>query len=161
VLLCPACGERNPERARFCVACGASLVEAGAAGAEERKIVTIVFAELTGLRRVTGAVDPEELKAALEPFHSLVTRVVASHGGTVDKFMGSVALCVFGAPTAHEDDPERGVRAALRVREGVLDLDGHAGDLDLSVRAGVTTGEAVVASPGRGPQIGEAVTGTW
>lgn len=158
MLLCPACGERNPERARFCVACGTPLLEAPA-DAEERKIVTVVFAELTGLRRVTGDVDPEELKAALEPFHSLVTRVVASHGGTVDKFMGAVALCVFGAPVAHEDDPERGVRAALRIREAVLELDRTAGDLDLSVRAGVTTGEAVVASPGRGPQIGEAVTG--
>jgi class 3 adenylate cyclase/tetratricopeptide (TPR) repeat protein len=159
VLRCPACGESNPDRARFCVACGSPLGAGAAEGSEERKIVTIVFAELVGLRRTTGAVDPEELKAALEPFHVLVARVVASHGGTVDKFMGPVALCVFGAPVAHEDDPERGVRAALRIREGVQELDAASTELDLAVRAGVTTGEAVVAGVARGPQIGEAVTG--
>ncbi len=73
--------------------------------------------------------------------------------------MGATALCVFGAPVAHEDDPERGVRAALRIREAVAELDEADARLDLRVRIGVNTGEAVVARPGVGPQIGEAVTG--
>jgi hypothetical protein len=73
--------------------------------------------------------------------------------------MGATVLCVFGAPIAHEDDPERGIRAALRLREAVADLDDAEPNLTLAVRIGVNTGEAVVAMPGVGPQIGEAVTG--
>jgi class 3 adenylate cyclase/tetratricopeptide (TPR) repeat protein len=158
VIVCPSCGEQNPENARFCVHCGTSLVVV-AAHEEERKLVTIVFAELLGFRRSTGEFDPEDLKRVLEPFHARVARCVANHGGTVDKFMGPVALCVLGAPVAHEDDPERGVRVALRIREAVIELDEAEPRLSLSVRIGVTTGEAVVAMPGVGPQIGEAVTG--
>jgi class 3 adenylate cyclase/tetratricopeptide (TPR) repeat protein len=159
VLLCPNCGEHNPENARFCVSCGAPLAGAAAPREEERKLVTIVFAELLGFRRATGEADPEDLRRILEPFHARVGRIVANHGGIVDKFMGAVALCVLGAPVAHEDDPERGVRVALRIREAVAELDGSEPRLSLSVRIGVTTGEAVVAMPGAGPQIGEAVTG--
>jgi class 3 adenylate cyclase len=157
VIVCPSCGEENPSHARFCVACGSPL--AAGPGGEERKLVTVVFAELVGFRKVTGESDPEDLRRALEPYHARVSRVVASHGGTIDKFMGATALCVFGAPMAHEDDPERGVRAALRIRDAVAELDEADPQLDLSVRVGVNTGEAVVARPGVGPQIGEAVTG--
>jgi class 3 adenylate cyclase/tetratricopeptide (TPR) repeat protein len=155
VIVCPACGEENPEHARFCVACGTPLVS----GAEERKLVTIVFAELLGLRSATGEFDPEDLRRVLTPYHARVRRAIANHGGTVDKLMGPTVLCVFGAPVAHEDDPERAVRAALRIREALAELDEADPDLDLSVRIGVNTGEAVVARPGVGPQIGEAVTG--
>jgi class 3 adenylate cyclase/tetratricopeptide (TPR) repeat protein len=156
VIVCPACGEENPERARFCVACGSPLPEDGVAPGEERKLVTVVFAELLGLR--TSA-DPEDLKRVLDAYHARVARVVANHGGTIDKLMGATVLCVLGAPVAHEDDPERGVRVALRIREGVAELDAAEPHLPLAVRIGVNTGEAVVARPGVGPQIGEAVTG--
>jgi class 3 adenylate cyclase/tetratricopeptide (TPR) repeat protein len=158
VIVCPACGEGNPERARFCIACGTQLPGAPQRE-EERKLVTVVFAELLGIHKATREFDPEDLKRVLEPFHARVGRLVANHGGTVDKFVGATALCVFGAPVAHEDDPERGVRAALRIREGVVELDDAEPRLDLSVRIGVNTGEAVIARPGVGPQIGEAVTG--
>jgi class 3 adenylate cyclase len=103
VIVCPACGEENPERARFCVACGSPLPEDGVAPGEERKLVTVVFAELLGLR--TSA-DPEDLKRVLDAYHARVARVVANHGGTIDKLMGATVLCVLGAPVAHEDDPE-------------------------------------------------------
>ncbi|MGH2636499.1 MAG: ATP-binding protein [Actinomycetota bacterium] len=159
MIVCPACGEENPENARFCVGCGAALVVVRPGEGEERKLVTVVFAELVGFRKATGEFDPEDLKRLLDPYHARVGRVVANHGGTVDKFMGPTALCVFGAPVAHEDDPERGVRAALRIREAVADLDEEEPQLALAVRVGVNTGEAVVARPGSGPQIGEAVTG--
>jgi len=152
MITCPNCGEQNPERARFCVACGTPLAAGGTN--EERKLVTVVFTEL-----VSGSEphpeDPEELRDLLHAYQALVSRYVTSHGGTVDKFVGSVALAVFGAPVAHEDDPERGIRSALRLRDAVGELDGDG----LSLRAGITTGEAVVARPGTGPQIGEAVTG--
>ncbi len=158
MIVCPNCGEENPRNARFCVNCGRPLTPA-VERAEERRLVTIVFAELVGFRKATGEFDPEDLKRVLEPYHSRVARIVANHGGTVDKFMGATVLCVFGAPVAHEDDPERGVRAALRVREAIAELDEAEPNLTLAVRVGVNTGEAVVAMPGVGPQIGEAVTG--
>jgi class 3 adenylate cyclase/tetratricopeptide (TPR) repeat protein len=152
VIVCPACAEENPDHATFCVSCGTRLARARA---EERKLVTVSFAELLGL----GALDPEDRRRILEPYHARVRRAVANTGGTVDKFLGATALCVFGAPVAHEDDPERAIRAALRIREEVAELDAAEEGHELSVRVGVNTGEAVVAHPGVGPQIGEAVTG--
>jgi class 3 adenylate cyclase/tetratricopeptide (TPR) repeat protein len=159
VVTCPSCGEENPERARFCVACGTALTEAPVRLDEERKYVTVMFVELTGFHRTTGASDPEDLRRVLEPYHAKVSRVVANHGGTVDKFMGATVLCLFGAPIAHEDDPERGVRTALKIREAIAQLNEAEPSLELAVRVGVNTGEAVVARPGAGPQVGEAVTG--
>lgn len=159
MVVCPNCGEENPERARFCVACGTSLAESPARLDEERKYVTVLFVELTGYHRATGESDPEDLRRALEPYHARVSRVVANHGGTVDKFMGATALCLFGAPIAHEDDPERGVRTALKLREAVAEMNEAEPMLELAIRVGVNTGEAIVARPGIGPQIGEAVTG--
>ena len=139
------------------MACGSPLAEDAASPGEERKLVTIVFVELvSGDEHPT---DPEELRNLLRAYQGLVSRFVTSHGGTLDKFMGPVALCVFGAPIAHEDDPERGVRAALRIRDAVPELEPPGGGRSLSLRVGVTTGEAVVARPGAGPQIGEALTG--
>ncbi|HEX6331123.1 MAG TPA: AAA family ATPase [Actinomycetota bacterium] len=149
MIVCPSCSDTNPDNARFCVSCGSPLEISGRAPDEERKLVTVVFAELLDLEE---AGDPEDLRRVLDPYHARVGRIVANHGGTIDKYMGSTVLCVFGAPVAHEDDPERGVRSALRIRDAVAELG-------LSVRLGVNTGEAVVALPGSGPQIGEAVTG--
>ncbi len=155
MIVCQACGQENPERARFCVSCGTTLAPGPERSDEERKYVTVLFAELIGVR----ADDPEELRRVLEPYRTRVRRVIANHGGTIDKFMGATALCLFGAPIAHEDDPERGVRSALRIREAVAEMDERYPELDLSVRVGVNTGEAVIARPGVGPQVGEAVTG--
>ncbi|HZP89741.1 MAG TPA: AAA family ATPase [Actinomycetota bacterium] len=150
---CPHCGEENPPHARFCGRCGRPLA-AGASDDEERKIVTVLFCELT------GAIpdDPEDLRRLLARYQLALGREISNYGGTVDKFMGTGALGVFGAPVAHEDDPERAVRAALRILEAVRDLE-ESEPVPRSVRIGVNTGEAVVARPGTGPQIGEAVTG--
>lgn len=154
--LCPVCGEENPDTARFCLSCGTPLAAGGRGPSEERKLVTVVFTELVGLG---GGTDPEELKRSLDPYHELVRREVGGYGGTVDKFMGAAVLSVFGAPVAHEDDPERALRVALNVRDAIRELAELDPDLQVSVRVGVNTGEAVVARPGSGPQIGEAVTG--
>jgi class 3 adenylate cyclase/tetratricopeptide (TPR) repeat protein len=156
VLLCAHCGEENSDRARFCIRCGSALATAAPRG-EERKIVSVLFAELEG---VDERADPEDLKRELGPYHAHVQKVIEGHGGTVDKFMGPVVLGVFGAPTAHEDDPERAVRAALRL-SGVVAEGQAAAPAAFAgrMRIGIDTGEAVVARPGTGPQIGEAVTG--
>jgi class 3 adenylate cyclase/tetratricopeptide (TPR) repeat protein len=155
VLLCPRCGEENSDRARFCIRCGSALSALEPRG-EERKIVTVMFVELDG---VDERADPEDLKRELAPYHAHVQRVIEAFGGTVDKYMGAVVLGVFGAPTAHEDDPERTVRAALRLSGVVADGQAAPGPASGRVRIGIDTGEAVVARPGTGPQIGEAVTG--
>jgi len=159
VLVCPVCGEENPERARFCLSCGAPLEGGDESTGEERRLVTVVFCELVGLGTGDAVTDPEELKRSLDPYHALVRTEVANYGGTVDKFMGATALSVFGAPIAHEDDPERALRVALNVRDAVQQLVESDPALRIAVRVGVNTGEAIVGRPGVGPQIGEAVTG--
>ncbi|MFB3739457.1 MAG: AAA family ATPase, partial [Candidatus Velamenicoccus archaeovorus] len=154
--ICPHCGEENPDRARFCVRCGSALAPPPGPGGEERKIVTVLFCELLG---VDAGTDPEDLRRILAPYVAMVRQQVTNFGGTVDKFMGATALCVFGAPVAHEDDPERAVLVGLNLVEAVSDLAVRSPDLPDQIRVAVNTGEAVVARPGSGPQIGEAVTG--
>ncbi|HEY6099395.1 MAG TPA: zinc-ribbon domain-containing protein, partial [Anaeromyxobacter sp.] len=142
MVVCPVCGEENPARARFCLSCGAPLGSHEDQAGEERKLVTVVFSELVGLE---GGADPEELKHALDPYYALVRREVGDYGGTVDKFMGATALSVFGAPVAHEDDPERALRVGLNVRDAMSELAPVDADPRFGVRFGVNTGEAIVA----------------
>jgi class 3 adenylate cyclase len=103
VKVCPNCGEEHPERARFCLSCGRRLDEA--APAEERKVVTVLFCDLVGFTARSDNADPEDVKAALRPFHARIKREIELFGGTLDKFIGDAALGVFGSPVAHEDDP--------------------------------------------------------
>src|SRR3954468_4647368 len=113
VLTCSRCSRENADDARFCQACGAPLVTEGAAGAEERKAVTIGFGALVGFTAQAERLDPEDVRRVLAPYHARLRSELERHGGTVEKFIGDAVMAVFGAPTAHEDDPERAVRAAL------------------------------------------------
>jgi class 3 adenylate cyclase len=149
--LCRACGQENPEVARFCLACGASLAEAGLPG-DERRIVTVIFVDLVGFTARAERLDPEEVRAVLAPYHERVRREIGSFGGIVEKFIGDAVMGIFGAPLAHGDDAERAVRAALVVRDSVGELAGG----DLQVRIAVNTGEAVV-SLGARPALGESM----
>ena len=124
--------------------------------AEERRTVTIVFADLVGFTERSDRADPEDVRRTLVPFHRRVKEDLERFGGTLDKFIGDAVMGVFGAPVAHEDDPVRAVRAALRILETIEDL--RRDDPDIAVRIAVNTGEAVV-SFGSGPQVGEAVAG--
>jgi class 3 adenylate cyclase/tetratricopeptide (TPR) repeat protein len=153
VLTCPHCGEENPERARFCLACGQTLVAETPAG-EERKVVSILFVDLVGFTNRSDRADPEDVRATLRPYHERVKADIERFGGTVEKFIGDAVMAVFGAPVAHEDDAERAVRAGLRILETIEDL-GEEG-LELAVRAAVTTGETVV-SLGAHPERGEGI----
>ena len=150
---CPACGTENAEAARFCSACGASLTVATAARREERKVVSVVFVDLVGSTARAETSDPEDVRALLRVYHERARDELESFGGTVEKFIGDAVVAVFGAPVAHEDDPERAVRAALAVRDAVARLNEDEPDRDLHVRIAVNTGEALVsldASPGEG-----------
>jgi class 3 adenylate cyclase len=142
---CARCGEENPESARFCNACGASLEDVRRTG-EERRVVSVIFVDLVGFTSRSERLDPEDVRAILTPYHERVRAEIEQLGGTVEKFVGDAIMGLFGAPTAFGDDPERAVRAALAIRD-------WASGEDLEVRIAVNTGEAIVsldASPGRG-----------
>ena len=116
----------------------------------ERKVVTVLFADLVGFTSRAEQMDPEDVEAELSRYHTQVRGELERHGGTVEKFIGDAVMAVFGAPVAHEDDPERAVRAALAVR------DWAQGEEGLEVRVGVNTGEALVKL-GASPEAGEGM----
>jgi class 3 adenylate cyclase/tetratricopeptide (TPR) repeat protein len=156
--VCPSCGRENPEGFNFCGFCTAALDGAPVPQVEERKVVSILFVDLVGFTARSHDLDPEDVRAALAPYHQRLKREIESFGGTVEKFIGDAVMAVFGAPVAHEDDAQRAVRAALRITEAIEELNEEA-DLDLSIRAAVNTGEGLVNLSAR-PQSGEGmVTG--
>jgi class 3 adenylate cyclase/tetratricopeptide (TPR) repeat protein len=116
---------------------------------EERKVVSILFVDLVGFVARTDRADPEEIRATLRPYYTCVRRELVRWGGTVEKFIGDAVMAAFGAPVAHEDDAERAVRAALRVVHAVQELNAAEPELELALRAAVTTGEAVVSRDAR------------
>ena len=155
--ICAACGQDNPDIARFCLACGAPLAEAPAADLrEERKVVSVLFCDLVGFTSRSESMDVEDVRGTLQPYHALLRRELERHGGTVEKFIGDAVMAVFGAPVAHEDDPERAVRAALAIIDAVAALRDRDARLDLHVRIGVNTGEALIAL-GADPSRGEGM----
>jgi class 3 adenylate cyclase/tetratricopeptide (TPR) repeat protein len=156
VAACPACGQVNPEIARYCLACGALIELDVGQPAEERKTITVLFCDLVGFTAASDHADPEDVRARIRPYHARLRREVERFGGTVEKFIGDAVMAVFGAPTAHEDDPERAVRAGLRILEAIADLNEEDAELNLAVRVGVESGEAVVALDAR-PEWGEGL----
>jgi class 3 adenylate cyclase/tetratricopeptide (TPR) repeat protein len=160
-LQCSACGERNPARARFCLGCGIRLTAAPPVAAEaapiggERRIVTAVFADLSGFTSFSERSDPEEARALVHEAMGRLSEIVLRYGGSIDKIMGDGLMAVFGAPIAHEDDPERAVRAALDMQDYVAHhREKFAG---LPLRIGVNTGQAIFAPVG--PQGQDTVIG--
>ena len=149
MLTCASCGEENPERARFCLNCAAPLTPEPTAEVEERKVVTVLFCDLVGFTARAERSDPEDVRHLLDTYHARLRREIERFGGTIEKFIGDAVMAVFGAPVSHEDDAERGVRAALRILDAVAELNEERPGLDLAVRIGVNSGEAVVAIGGR------------
>src|SRR5574340_532550 len=117
MLVCPACAGENLDGARFCSHCGRPLT-AGTdrAGTAERKLVTVLFADLAGSTPLGEELDPEDLKDVLGSFADAMRHEIEAEGGTVEKFIGDAVMAVFGVPAAHEDDAARALRAALRMR---------------------------------------------
>ena len=144
MLTCSVCGRESPDDARFCAGCGAALETGAGASHEERKVVTVVFADIVGSTARAESLDPEDVRAILAPYHARVRHELERFGGTVEKFIGDAVVAVFGAPVGHEDDPERAVRAALAIQEAIAELNESDPALDLEVRVGVNTGEALV-----------------
>ena len=141
-MICSNCQQPNAPEARFCGACGAPLF--AGARREERKVVTVLFADLVGFTSRSERLDVEDVRAMQAPYYALVREKLEQRGGTVEKFIGDAVMAVFGAPAAREDDPERGVRAGLAIREALVAMNERDPELDLHVRVGVNTGEALV-----------------
>jgi class 3 adenylate cyclase/tetratricopeptide (TPR) repeat protein len=153
--VCQGCGEDNPARARFCLACGAVLAPAPPRG-DERKVVSVLFCDLVGFTSRAEHLDIEDVRGILRPYYARLRAQLERYGGTVEKFIGDAVMALFGAPVAHEDDPERAVRAAVAIREAIAELNQADPALDLHVRVGVTTGEALIALDAR-PVEGEGM----
>jgi len=119
-------------------------------------VITVLFVDLVGFTSRAEGMDVEDVRGMLAPYHTLVRQQLEQRRGTVEKFIGDAVMAVFGAPTAHEDDPERAVRAALAIREALAVSNERNPDLDLHVRIGVNTGEALVSLDAR-PAAGESM----
>ena len=140
---CPACGAANQPDERFCGDCGAALAEQGtpaiAAPVTERRLASILFADLVGFTPLAEGRDPERVRELLSRYFELAATVVGRHGGTVEKFIGDAVVAVWGTPVAQEDDAERAVRTALELVAAVPELEPG-----LAMRAAISTGEAAV-----------------
>jgi class 3 adenylate cyclase len=150
-LACPGCGADQPAAATFCSECGTDLrASPGGDDAvderQERRVVTVLFADLAGSTALGEKLDPEDVRELQGELFGLINREVERYGGTTEKFAGDAVLAVFGIPLAHEDDAERAVRTALALQAGfgsfVERVRGRHG-ADVALRIGVNTGDVV------------------
>ncbi len=153
-MVCDRCGSGNPDGQRFCGGCGAQLAEAESPR-EVRKVVTVLFCDVTGSTALGERVDPEALRQVMQRYFDAIRTAIERHGGTVEKFIGDAAMAVFGIPRVHEDDALRAVRAAAEVRGRLPELAAELG-VELTFRTGINTGE-VVAGEGQTLATGDAV----
>ena len=148
----PELRQGAPEEFPFCPFCGAALTEVPPAPLrEERKVITCLFCDLVDFTARAERLDPEEVRALLSPYYTHLRSELERLGGTVEKFIGDAVMALFGALVAHEDDPERAVRAALAIRDWIAEQSA-----ELQVRIAVHTGEALVTLGAR-PNEGEAM----
>ncbi|MGZ8636595.1 MAG: AAA family ATPase [Actinomycetota bacterium] len=160
--VCPACGQSNPARARFCMSCAGALPAEGPAPHGARKTVTVVFCDVAGSTPLGERLDPESVREVMTRFFRDMRTVLERHGGTVEKYIGDAVMAVFGVPLLHEDDAVRAVRAADGMREALAGLNAELEPrwgVTLQTRIGVNTGEVVVgdASAGQALVVGDAV----
>jgi class 3 adenylate cyclase/tetratricopeptide (TPR) repeat protein len=172
---CPNCGAAYPAGAKFCLECGTRLAESAASAlstapsvtprpaptvaATERRVVTILFADLVGFTSRSDGTDPERVREFLAGYFELARETIERYGGSVEKFIGDAVMAVWGTPVAREDDAERGVRAALDLVDAIRRLGRGSGDDELALRAAVLTGEAAIAvgAVGQGMVAGDLV----
>ena len=158
--VCASCGVELPPAARFCPACGTPVEETVQVPVEERRVVSVLFADVTGSTTLGERMDPEQLRDVMATFFGGMREEIEAEGGTVEKFIGDAVMAAFGVPSAHEDDPARALRAAIRMRRRLeevnTELDATHG-LTLQMRIGVNTGEVLAA--GDAPSGEPMVTG--
>jgi class 3 adenylate cyclase len=154
VAFCPKCGQPVPAGSRFCPSCGNPISEP-AEPAEERKLATVLFADLVGSTELAGSQDPERTRALLNRFYDAMASEISLAGGTVEKFVGDAVMAAFCAPVAQEDHAERALHAALSMQRRLEELFGDA----LSLRIGVNSGDVVLGQAREGSSFvsGDAV----
>jgi class 3 adenylate cyclase/tetratricopeptide (TPR) repeat protein len=164
--VCATCGHANPPGDRFCGECGTPMSAPAApapsvvasAPESERRLVSVLFADLVGFTAASEERDPEEVREFLSRYFETAREIIGRYGGTVEKFIGDAVMAIWGAPLANEDDAERAVRAALDLVDAIPALlVGSVGGLPM--RAGILTGEAAVnlAAQGEGMVAGDLV----
>ncbi|MGH9246650.1 MAG: adenylate/guanylate cyclase domain-containing protein [Acidimicrobiales bacterium] len=139
---CPNCGNPVTPEARFCPSCGQSLRHVS----DERRIVTVLFADLVGFTALAETHDPEQVKNLVDNCFEGLVADVAAYGGRVDKIVGDAIVALFGAPIAHEDDAERAVRAGLQMQRTLADWAELEAAHHLKMRVGINTGEVLVGA---------------
>ena len=170
-LLCPSCGTENPPGAKFCIECGTGLAGQPAPSPtpaaapppehlrpsahlpEERRKATVLFADLSGYTAVSERMDPEALKSMVDRALQRLGAEVTRFGGSVDKYIGDNVMAVFGAPVAHEDDPERAVRAGLAMQAAMEEINERIVDIagaEFALRVGINSGEVLAGRMGDG-----------
>jgi predicted ATPase/class 3 adenylate cyclase len=159
---CANCGEQNPARARFCLACGVALAAEAPVPLEVRKTVTVLFCDVIGSTSIGERQDPETVRRVMSRYYERAREVLEHHGGTVEKFIGDAVMAVFGIPVLHEDDALRALRAALELRGEIARLNEELEDvfdLRIEVRIGVCSGEVIAGDPTRADSFasGDAV----
>jgi len=172
---CPVCGVANPPGTKFCGECGTALAgevsaaatastspptlspERASASGAERRLVSILFADLVGSTTLAEDRDPEESRDLLSRYFDIASELIGRYGGSIEKFIGDAVMAVWGVPTAHEDDAERAVRAALDLVSAVGNMTD--GGQSLQLRAAVLTGEAAatIGASGQGMVAGDLV----
>src|SRR5256714_12504484 len=164
---CPSCGAHNEPDDRFCGSCGVALVAdaaepqpaAAQPGVSERRLVSVLFADLVGFTTLSEHRDPEDVRDLLSDYFERCRSLIERLGGTVEKFIGDAVMAVWGSPVAREDDAERAVRAALALPQAVAALGEEVGIPGLLLRAGVVTGSAAVdvGTEAEGMVLGDTV----
>ena len=170
LIVCPNCGTVNLPIAKFCIECGTALQLRGDTDAsiptvanghapltspgvllppEERRVVTVMFADIIGSTPMAAGMDPEDMRAILTGYFNLMTQQIRKHGGTVEKYIGDAVMAVFGTPITHEDDPDRAIRAALDMQAALTTFNEQRQALDtdamrLQMRIGINSGEVAV-----------------
>ncbi|HEX5740848.1 MAG TPA: adenylate/guanylate cyclase domain-containing protein, partial [Pilimelia sp.] len=144
-MTCPRCGTVAVPGAHYCHHCGLALTVAATLPVTERRVVTVLFGDLSDFTSWSEEVDPERVGAVTDRVLAALTGAVKTYGGHVDKLTGDGIMAVFGAPVAHEDDAERAVRAALSMQQSVRRVldDERGGGAPLGLRVGLNTGEVV------------------
>ena len=161
--ICGRCGRENPDEARFCNGCGNELALVPTEAVEERKVVTVLFADITGSTALGERLDAEALKEVMSAFFAAMRAEIEAEGGTVEKFIGDAIMAAFGVPRVHEDDPARALRAALRMRARLGNLNEGLDErygVTLELRIGINTGSVMAVTdprPGEALATGDAV----
>ena len=166
-LACASCGAANAPGVKFCGECGTPLgtttasvsAAPASAPAAERRLVSVLFADLVGYTALSEGRDFEDMRDLQTRYFDTARTVIERYGGTVEKFIGDAVMAIWGAPVAREDDAERAVRAALDLVDAVATMAGGSGSPELRLRAGVLTGEAAVTigAEGQGMVTGDLV----